>query len=214
MLIIRDNKGIPYASFTNHSDGYNLYAKLTKELKDSYSLCVVDIEYPVFWLWTWDINNPQDPTKKEIKIVDANGVDQFVKTIKRDRQWEKAEDDKNGDGVYFYLGIIWEDGIAYLLRQESGMPVEPYTLHEMFDHEHVWGSILEELKSKGIRRTLVNRGTGLSFYKQFKHRKRKFKRLLNLSRSNKLPVGGEKRLNRVMHWLSKRLPKYKKIYAE
>ena len=198
-------KGIPDAVFIDHSAGEQFFNDMPETIRAKYEPVTLDLDFPFYFLWTWDIHDHSNRDKYKVYLVNANGVDDYVKTIKRDKKWEE----ENQDDQYFYLGIIWNEGISYGLRLDLKMPIEPYEIHEMFDHDHVIGDVLEDLKSRGVKRALLNRGMGLSLYRRFKRRNKIRRKLIGKSLSD----GGKKKLRRLDNWLSKRTSKLKTVYG-
>jgi len=202
-------KGMPEAVFSDHYEGEKFYNALPQSLKDAYRPVVIAQSFPLFFIWTWDRKDHSNKDKYNVQLTDAAGVDAYLKTVKRDREWEKESDDDQ----YFYLGIIWGDGISYGLRQQLKMPVEPYDLHSMFDHEHIIGDVLAEMKSEGIRRSLLRRmRNGEKIYKRFRKRANRFKRLMERSRAAPLSDSGTKTLKRLSQWLRRHHAQYETVW--
>jgi hypothetical protein len=211
MTIIVDTLGFPCATFRDAVEGQNFYDGLPPNLKEKYRVVEQQLEYPYYYLWTWDREKPWRPREEhkktwKVEIGDAAFIDSTLKSFKRDREWEKRAEAADEDTQYAYLGMIYGDGYAYGLREELGMTKYGERLvYEIFDHEHLEWYMLERIKNMGVTRALIRWKEEVKL-KKFQRRARKFKRLMELSRAKPLPPKAQKTLKRLVRYLKKHSP--------
>lgn len=177
MQIVTDEHGFVHASFSSyHNAGREFYydfalPKLDVEKRAKYKMHGDPVEYPYYYIWTWDHKDSRNESKWKVQIMSENEVNDYLKKFKRDTELEQSE---NWDDQYFYLGVVHRDGVSYALRQELGMPTGIGTterLSLLCDHHHMdWDSIVW-FRGVGVRYATSDRAERRKMRKDKRKRK-------------------------------------------
>lgn len=201
MITLQDEHGFPLASFERQTDWDNFYSQIPETVKAKYRVVELNVRYPYFYIWTWK-KPPADAVGpnwgKDTWRVDygeAKIVDQFLKTVKRDKEWEKEMDAAGQDTQYFYLGHIRGDCIGYTIEKELGwerivylknyyytVPKYPDNISvkdHLNDHYHMEWYEIDRFKSMGITRALIQWREEKKF-KRLRFRRKRLNRLETL----------------------------------